>query len=147
MIREAHSSDFRQCFGLVMEYLNESCVPSRELVAADVADHIEKDDKFFFVLEYCSQIHGILYGYIDHNVFTGERFARERIVYVSPKHRSLDILTDFVDALDNWAKRKQCDSTRVLAIGSENNEAFKRLLTGQRLGYEQIGYVLQKKYV
>lgn len=144
--RTARISDIHQILVVVLEYLETQCTPVKELVLEDIATHIVQDDKFFFV--YCddeNQIRGVFYGGIDHNVFNGQRYAKERLMFVFPEFRSTNVFKGFLDNYDHWARAKGCDFSRFQATGSESNEALSRLMVG-RFGYEQVGFVLQKKY-
>lgn len=145
IVRHAGVNDFATCVTLALSFLETVCVPRSNLVANDVAEHMNNPATFFFVAEVENKIVGIFYGSLDHNVFDGERYARERMIYIQPTFRSPTIFSQFLDAYDKWATEKGCVFSQFKARGSENNEALTRLMTG-KYGYTNVGYVLEKRY-
>lgn len=143
-VREATIDDLAVCVRLTRAYLETFCIPVLEMIVSDIAAHIGDETKFFYVVESDGGVVGVFYGYLDTNVFTGQRFARERLIFIVPAARSAKLFSILVNKMQAWARQKRCELIRFQATGSSNNEALARLMVDQ-FGYRQIGFVVEKE--
>jgi GNAT superfamily N-acetyltransferase len=144
LIRDAYPSDLAKCVQLALLYLETICEPQPNLVINDIAYHLDNPAAFFYLVEADAEEQialpvGIFYGFLDANVFTGQRFAKERLIFVLPEYRSSRLFADLVERAERWAVSKGCDRTRF----KSTNNGLTRLMT-QTFKYTQVGTVVEK---
>lgn len=81
------------------------------------------------------RLSGFLYGHVVTTLFDNERWFREQVFYVRPTHRSLQLATAFVTAVEEWCRENKI--VRVeLGNGVSQDLRINRLY--RRLGYDPV---------
>ena len=116
---------------------------SEDLAGSFFAELIEKLNSIFLVCDEYSNPVGTLIGAISIDWRTGHKLAFEQGVYVLPEYRGTGAATDLIKTFKEWAEVNEADRIQIGTITGIH--AAKTVKLYENLGFELIGYVLEKE--
>jgi len=87
---------------------------------------------------------GFLFGHVCDTLFGDEKWFREQVFFIRPKHRSLPLAQAFVDAVEDWCKEQGIPRVE-LGNGVNQDARITRLY--RRLGYYPVNTVYARRIV
>ena len=104
---------------------------------------IRRYGSIFIVSDEYSNPVGAVIGAINSDWRTGHKIAFEQGVYVLPEYRGTGAATDLIKTFKQWAEIYKADRIQIGTItGIQANRTVKFY---EKLGFELVGYVLEKE--